>query len=296
MLTLESCRLCPRKCKVNRHLSLGFCGANDKIKVAKAALHFWEEPCISGKNGSGTVFFSHCNLSCVFCQNEKISRGGFGKEISTDKLGEVFLRLQDKGANNINLVTPTPYIPLILEALDKVRHKLTIPVVYNCGGYENPEIIPLLGDYIDIFLTDFKYYDGKIAKKYSKAEDYFDFALSSLKEMLKLCPYPVSDGSLMKRGVIVRHLVLPSHRGDSMKILDALSENFGTDSFILSLMSQYFPPNGLADFPEINRKVTTFEYDAVVNYAVDLGFKNAYIQDKSSAKDIFVPDFDLDID
>ncbi len=296
MLSLENCRLCPRNCGANRRISCGFCGATDKIKVAKASLHFWEEPCISGTQGSGTVFFSHCNLNCVFCQNHKISHGGFGREISTDKLGKIFLSLQDKGAHNINLVTPTPYVPLILKALDKVRHKLNIPVVYNCGGYEKPEIIRTLCGYVDIFLTDFKYFDGKSAEKYSCAKDYVEFAVTSLEEMVKMCGTPSFEGEMMKKGVIVRHLVLPSHRNDSAKILEILKEKFGTDSFILSLMSQYFPPTDLADFPEINRKITSFEYNSVVNSALDLGFKNAYIQDKSSAMDTFVPDFDLDID
>ncbi len=296
MLSLENCRLCPRNCGVNRCNSFGVCGAGDKIKVAKASLHFWEEPCISGTNGSGTVFFSHCNLLCVYCQNGKISKGGFGKEISPRELSEIFLALQNRGAHNINLVTPTPYVPLIIKALDMVKTELSIPVVYNCGGYENTETIRSLKDYIDIFLTDFKYYDKDLAKKYSHAEDYFDFALPALKEMISLCGKMEFKDNIMQKGVIVRHLVLPSLRQDSINILNILKENFGTKSFILSLMSQYFPPENLEKFPEINRKITSFEYNSVVNYALDLGFDNAYTQDRDSAKDIFVPDFDLDTD
>lgn len=293
MFDLKNCRLCPRNCGADRTKTSGFCGANDKVKIARAALHFWEEPCISGERGSGTVFFSHCNLLCVYCQNSKISRGGFGKEISTDKLSDIFLSLQEQGAHNINLVTPTPYITLIAKALDKVKHKLEIPVIYNCGGYEKPEVIRFLKDYIDIYLTDFKYYDKISAKKYSLAEDYPDFAYLSLSEMIKTKGKPYMENKIMKKGVIVRHLVLPSMRKESISLLRFLKENFGTESFILSLMSQYFPPENLADYPEINRPVTSFEYNSVVNEALSLGFNNAYTQERESAKDIFVPDFDL---
>ncbi len=293
MFDIKNCMLCPRNCGADRNVSKGFCGAKDSVKIARAALHFWEEPIISGENGSGTVFFSNCNLMCVYCQNKEISSGGFGKEISTDRLSEIFLNLQGKGAHNINLVTPTPYIPFIIEAIDKAQSKLKIPIVYNCGGYEKPEIISLLDKYIDIYLTDFKYYDKALAKKYSLSEDYPDFALSSLKKMIETKGKPVIEKGIMKKGVIVRHLVLPSNRNDSINILNVLKENFGTDKFILSLMSQYFPQDGLKEFPEINRKVTSFEYNSVVNFALDLGFSNAYIQEKESADNIFVPDFDL---
>ncbi len=293
MSELTKCSLCPRNCKVNRHETVGFCGAGDKIKVARSALHFWEEPLISGKNGSGTIFFSHCNLNCVFCQNYEISHGGFGKEISVEECASLFLKLQSMGAHNINLVTPTPYSSLIIKALDLVKDKLNIPVVYNCGGYENPELIEKLSPYIDIYLTDFKYYDKTLSKKYSLAENYREFALSSLEKMIKTKGKPKIKDSIMERGVIVRHLVLPSCREDSKKILSLLKERFGTDKFILSLMAQYFPPENLGNFPEINRKITSFEYDSVVNFAYDLGFKNAYIQERESAKESFVPEFDL---
>ena len=293
MSELSSCSLCPRNCGVNRYDAVGFCGAKDNIKVARAALHFWEEPCISGKNGSGTIFFSHCNLACVFCQNYEISHSGFGKEISIEDCASLFLKLQSMGAHNINLVTPTPYTSLIMEALDIVKDRLNIPVVYNCGGYENPELIEKLNPYIDIYLTDFKYYDKTLSKKYSLAENYREFALSSLEKMVESKGAPKIKDGIMERGVIVRHLVLPSCREDSKKILSLLKERFGTDKFILSLMAQYFPPENLGNFPEINRKITSFEYDSVVNFAYDLGFKNAYIQERESAKESFVPEFDL---
>ncbi|MBE7012153.1 MAG: radical SAM protein [Ruminococcaceae bacterium] len=293
MTDIEKCILCPRNCKVNRNNLKGFCGAGNSVKIARAALHFWEEPIISGKNGSGTIFFCHCNLMCAYCQNKKISSGGFGKNISTSGLSKIFLMLQDMGAHNINLVTPTPYIPFIIEAIDSIKPHLNIPVVYNCGGYEKPEIISLLNNYVDIYLTDFKYYDKALAKKYSLAENYPDFALASLEKMVETKGAPVIENGLMKKGVIVRHLVLPSHRNDSIAILNLLKENFDTDRFILSLMSQYFPPENLDNFPEINRKITTFEYNSVVNHALNIGFSNAYIQEKSSADKIYVPDFDL---
>ena len=293
MSELISCSLCPRNCKINRHETVGFCKAGDKIKVARCALHFWEEPIISGTKGSGTIFFSHCNLACVFCQNHEISHGGFGKEISVSECASLFFKLQSMGAHNINLVTPTPYASLIMEALDIVKDKLNIPVVYNCGGYENPELIEKLSPYIDIYLTDFKYYDKTLAKKYSHAENYSEFALSSLEKMIETKGAPKIKGGIMESGVIVRHLVLPSCREDSKKILSLLKENFGTDKFILSLMAQYFPPENLSITPEISRKITSFEYDSVVNFAYDLGFKNAYIQERESAKESFVPDFDL---
>lgn len=293
MSELMSCSLCPRNCKINRHEQVGFCKAGDKIKVARCALHFWEEPIISGKNGSGTIFFSHCNLNCIFCQNYEISHGGFGKEISIDECAQLFLKLQSMGAHNINLVTPTPYSSLIIKALDLVKDKLNIPVVYNCGGYENPDVIEKLTPYIDIYLTDFKYYDKTLSKKYSLAENYSEFALSSLEKMIETKGAPKIKDGIMERGVIVRHLVLPSYREDSKKILSLLKEKFGTDKFILSLMAQYFPPENLADFPEINRKITSFEYDSVVNFAYDLGFNNAYIQERESASENFVPEFDL---
>lgn len=292
MLDMKNCNLCPRECGINRERETGFCRAPKNIRLARAALHFWEEPIISGTRGSGAVFFSFCNLLCAYCQNEKISRQGFGKDISPKKLGEIFLSLQDQGAHNINLVTPTPYVPLIIRAIDGIKSKLFIPVVYNCGGYERPETIRALSGYIDIYLTDFKYLKSETAQKYSAAANYAEFAKSSLGEMIKTVGKPKIEDGIMKSGVIVRHLVLPSLRQESIEILRQLRESFGTDSFILSLMSQYFPPEGLK-FSELNRRVTSFEYNSVLKEALALGFDNAYIQERESASESFVPDFDL---
>ena len=290
----KSCTLCPRECGIDRTKATGFCGATDKIKAARAALHFWEEPCISGTQGSGTVFFSGCNLACCYCQNIGISRSGFGKEITAQRLAEIFLELQDMGAHNINLVTPTPYLPEIISAINKVRGSINIPFVANMGGYEKPETIRALKGYIDIFLTDIKYKDRDISSRYSKSPDYFEFAISSLREMLKICGTPkLDENGIMQSGVIVRHLVLPCCRQDSIDILKHLADTFGTDKFILSIMRQYTPNDHLEAFPEINRTVTTFEYNSVVNTALELGFKNAYTQEKSSAKKEYTPPFDL---
>lgn len=290
---LKNCTLCPRNCGVDRTRSVGFCGANDNIKLSRAALHFWEEPCISGTEGSGTVFFSGCNLACRYCQNHKISIDGFGEEITTKRLADIFLELQNKGAHNINLVTPTPYYPHIMSAIDLVRDKMHIPFLANVGGYEKPETIRMLKGYIDIFLTDIKYKSSEISRKYSIAPDYFEYAMDSLEEMISVCGAPRYDGKIMKSGVIVRHMVLPGFRKDSIEILKSLQKRFGVDSFILSLMSQYTPNGHLEDYPEINRRITTFEYHSVVDAALDLGFKNAYMQEKSSAKEEFTPPFDL---
>ncbi len=294
MNNLKSCRLCPRECGIDRTKATGFCGATDKIKAARAALHFWEEPCISGTQGSGTIFFSGCNLACCYCQNIDISLKGFGKEITAHRLAEIFLELQDMGAHNINLVTPTPYLPQIISAIAKVQGSIKIPFAANMGGYEKPETIKALAGYINIFLTDIKYKDPDISSLYSKAPDYFDFAISSLEEMLKICgPPKLDENGIMQSGVIVRHLVLPGCRQDSIDILQHLADTFGTDKFILSLMSQYTPNSNLECFPEINRPITTFEYNSVVNKALELGFQNAYTQEKSSAKKEYTPPFDL---
>lgn len=294
MKVLNNCTLCPRKCGVDRHTAFGICGAGKNIKIARAALHFWEEPCISGTDGSGTVFFCGCNLRCVYCQNHEISFGKQGKEISPSRLGQIFLELQAQGAHNINLVTPTPYIPHIIEAIDGVRDKVHIPFVYNTGGYETLESINILNNYIDIFLTDLKYFSPSVAKKYSNAEDYFDISMQALEKMLSTTqPLAFDKNGIMKSGVIVRHLVLPLLRHDSMKVLESLSSRFGTDSFILSLMSQYTPNGQLDLFPEINRPITSFEYQSVADAATNLGFKNIYFQEKSSAKQEYTPPFDL---
>ena len=291
---LKNCTLCPRNCGVDRTKTVGFCGATSHIKVARAAFHFWEEPCISGTKGSGTVFFSGCNLACRYCQNYEISIGGFGDEIPVERLGEIFVKLQSEGAHNINLVTPTPYLPQIMSAIDLVRENMHIPFVANVGGYEKPETIRMLKGYIDIFLTDVKYQSSEISKKYSSAPDYFRFATNSLAEMISLYGAPKLDGNgIMQSGVIVRHLVLPGCRKDSIKVIKSLAERFGTEEFILSLMSQYTPNGHLEDYPELNRRITSLEYYSVVDTALELGFETAYIQKKTSARTEYTPPFDL---
>ncbi len=286
---MHQCTLCPRNCKIDRTKTDGFCGATDKIKLARAGLHFWEEPCISGIFGSGTVFFSGCNLKCVYCQNKEISKNNFGKEISVNRLAEIFLELQQQKAHNINLVTPTHFVPQIIEAL-KIA-KLNIPVVYNTGGYETVETIKMLKGYVDIYLTDVKYFSEINAVKYSNAPNYFENAVNALAEMISQQPSASFDGDIMKSGVIVRHLILPSNKNDTINILKALKDKFGTDKFLLSLMSQYTPYEKY-DNPELNRKITSLEYKHCINEALNLGF-NGFMQEKSSAKQEYTPPFDL---
>lgn len=286
------CNLCPRKCNVDRKTAYGYCGEDDELKIARAALHYWEEPCISGKKGSGTVFFSGCPLGCVYCQNYELSHDGFGKKISVKRLAEIFLELQNQGAHNINLVSPTHFALQITEALKLCKKELSIPVVYNTGGYENLSTLHMLKDYVDIYLTDIKYFDNSLSKKYSDADNYFEIAFAAAKEMISQKKL-IFDNEILKQGVIIRHLVLPNYRKDSVKILELLKKSFGTDSFVLSLMSQYTPNGCLEKFPEINRKITSFEYNSVVNTAVELGFKYGYMQDKASAENKYTPPFDL---
>ncbi len=294
MKALKNCTLCPRNCKADRTVSTGFCGATDKIKIARAALHHWEEPCISGKSGSGTVFFCGCNLKCVYCQNFEISQQHFGKEITVNRLAEIFLELEALGAHNINLVTPTPYVPQICDAIDSVREKIKIPFVYNSSGYESLDTIHLLKDYIDIYLVDIKYKSSILSKKYSLAEDYFEKASAALSEILNQTGKPrFSDSGIMLSGTIVRHLVLPFCREDSLDILSYLADTFGTDKFLLSIMRQYTPNGNLSSYPEINRSLTTFEYESVTEFALQKGFENALVQGKQSANKKYTPPFDL---
>lgn len=290
----ELCNQCPRRCGIDRDISRGFCGTGNKIKVARAALHQWEEPCISGTRGSGAVFFCGCNLKCVFCQNSEISRGGGGKEVSSERLGEIFVELKNSGAHNINLVTPTHYARQIRTAIESVRSDINIPFVYNCGGYESICGLSRLSDYISVYLTDIKYFSNELARRYSRCNDYFERAVAALDFMIKAVGVPKYDkDGIMQSGVIVRHLVLPSHRHDSIRLLNYLKENFGTESFRLSLMSQFTPNGGLADYPELNRRITTFEYNSVTDTAYDLGFRDAYVQLRSSANAEYTPPFDL---
>lgn len=291
---LSKCNLCPRNCGVNRHETIGVCDAGDNIKLAYYSLHRWEEPVISGTNGSGTVFFSHCNLKCIFCQNKKISTGGYGKIISNDRLKEIFLELQKKGAHNINLVTPTPFVPLIADVLQEIKGKeLTIPVVYNTSSYENVETIKIMNGLVDIYLADLKYYSNELGLKYSRCNNYFDVASKAIDEMVKqVKTFEIVD-DLMKKGVIVRVLILPGHIEDSKKIIKYLYDKYH-DDVIISIMNQYTPIEKL-EYDNLNRKVTDDEYDEVVNYAYDLGVRMAFMQEGETQSESFIPDFDCSI-
>lgn len=291
---LSSCILCQHKCSVNRYDRVGFCGATDKLRVARASLHNWEEPCISGINGSGTIFFSYCNLKCVFCQNYSISHNSIGKEISIERLSDVFLELQSKKAHNINLVTPTHYIPQIIEALKIAKlNGLDIPIVYNTGTYENPDIIELLRGYIDIYLPDMKYFDNNFAFKYSLINDYFDCAKQNIEKMFNQVGEPVFDkNGIMQKGVIIRHLVLPTCKKDSKEIIKYLYDKYKNKVYI-SIMNQYTPPSrSLNKYPELNKPLSTKDYNEVVDYAVSIGVENGFIQEGETAKESFIPEFD----
>lgn len=319
---MKQCELCPRKCGINRYEQTGFCGLGAEIRIARAALHYMEEPCISGnvpekelnlpvtdrikmegkRLGSGTIFFSGCNLKCCYCQNYELSHENFGKNISVERLAEIFLELQEKGANNINLVTAVMYVPQIIKSLNMVKDKLKIPVVYNSGGYESMETIRLLKDYVDIYLVDIKYYSRELGVRYSVADNYFDYALRAVEEMMKQTGKPeFYDGKVMedaeavlKSGVIIRHLVLPGARRDSIRILNELAKRFDKNDYILSLMSQFTPYFKCSECKEINRRITSFEYDSVVKEAVRLGLDNTYIQDRTSVGEEYTPPFNLE--
>jgi len=294
---LSNCIICPRKCGVNRFTGQnGYCGTSAALIVARAALHFWEEPCISGTTGSGTVFFGGCNLKCVFCQNHSIAIGDCGREISVQRLATIFSELQQKGAANINLVTPTHYIPQIRDALLLAKEQgLQLPIVYNSGGYESVDSIRLLDGLVDIYLPDLKYYSSELSQKYSHASDYFEKAGAALAEMYQQVGMPTFDSAtgLMKRGMIVRHLILPGQTKDSKKILRYLHEAYG-DNIYISIMNQYTPLPHVAHIPELNRQVTTEEYDRVIRFALRLGIENAFIQEGETAQESFIPPFDLE--
>ncbi len=286
--------MCPRECLRDRNYEKGFCGADNNIRIARVGLHLWEEPCISYGKGSGTVFFSGCSLKCVFCQNHEISSGLRGRDVSADELSDIFLRVRDMGAVNLNLVNPTHYSSDIARALDKIKDKLGIPVVYNTGGYDKVETLKKFSGLVDIYLPDVKYYSREYSLKYSGAGDYFDIAIKAVSEMLRQTGYPeFDDDGHMKKGVLVRHLVLPTLYRDSMTILGKLSECFDASKMYISIMRQYFPTHKALDYPEISRKLTTLEYQKVVKCAESLGFTNGYTQEKSSAKEEYVPDFDF---
>ena len=291
---LKSCELCPRRCKVDRNVELGFCQAGEKIRVALVSLHEWEEPCLSGKSGAGTIFFSNCNLKCVFCQNFKISSENFGKDISVERLTEIFLEQQERGAANIELVTPSHYTPQICLALDAAKKfGLNLPVVWNSNGYELPETLELLKNRVDVFLPDFKYFDSKISNSFSGVKDYFEVASVAVKKMFDLVgEVKFNSQGLLIRGVLVRHLILPNFRSDSMKILDWLYKTFG-DKIFISIMNQYTPIFHASDFPQLDRKLTTFEYKSVIRHAEQLGIKNCFIQVGKTASEEFIPNFDF---
>ena len=292
----ENCLLCPRKCGINRRTGqTGVCGVSSEIKVARAALHYWEEPCISGKRGSGAVFFSGCSLHCVFCQNREISDGKEGKVISKERLSDIFIELADKGANNINLVTPGQYIPDIVWAVNDARSRgMKLPIIYNTSGYENMTELKLLEGIVDVYLPDFKYMDSTLSARYSRAKDYPSVAKQALSEMVRQQPDVVIDDStgLIQKGVIVRQLLLPGHVNDAKAVLKYLYDTY-RDHVYISMMSQ-FTPIALEDYPEINRTVTKREYERLVNYALEIGITNAFIQEGDVAKDSFIPAFDCE--
>ena len=289
-----NCKMCPRECGVDRRYKLGACKASDKIKVALASIHNFEEPCISGKNGSGTVFFSNCNLRCVYCQNFKISRDGFGKEISVQRLADIFLEQQARGVNNINLVTPTMYVESIIKAIKIAKENgLNIPIVYNSSGYEKVEMIKKLEGYIDIYLPDFKYATNRLSTKYSGVNNYVESALASIEEMIKQVGKPVFDNNgIMKKGVIIRHMILPNNVLNSKMVLKKIAEKF-KDSALVSVMAQYFPSGDADNYPEINRKINKDELKEIEDYLIDLNIENGYIQELGEHEEEYVPLFDL---
>lgn len=287
------CVLCPRRCGADRDKTKGSCGIGNRIKVARAALHYWEEPCISGDKGSGAVFFSGCALHCVYCQNREISDGRAGAEISTERLCGIFFELADKGAHNINLVTGDHYIPQIADAINEaVKHGFDLPFIFNCSGYESVDALKMLDGLIDVYLPDFKYLDPDIARDYSNAEDYPQIAMKAIEEMVRQCPACVFDeDGIIREGVIVRHLLLPGHVTDSKKVLKYLYEKYNNTIYI-SIMSQYTPMTGISEeYPELHRRVKRREYDRLTDYALRLGIEHAFIQDMTVAKESFIPEF-----
>lgn len=279
-------------CRADRSTASGYCKAPDGILASRAALHFWEEPCISGTGGSGAIFFSGCTLRCCFCQNYKISRTPRGKSISSERLAEIFLELQDQGAHNINLVTATHYLPWILPALDMVKEKLHIPVVYNCGGYERLETIQALSSYVDIWLPDLKYFSSDLSRRYSQAPDYFARASAAVQQMILQTGTPVfDDRGIMQKGVIIRHLVLPGQKEDSLQLIKWMAEELPEKQFYISLLSQYTPYEKNPDFPELNRRITSYEYQKVVEAALEAGLEQGFMQKRTSAKEEYTPSF-----
>ncbi len=290
----KNCRICPRNCGVDRTKTRGYCHETEQIYIARAALHMWEEPCISGEEGSGTVFFAGCNLGCVYCQNRTIALGNTGRAVSAERLSEIYLELQAQGANNINLVTAGHYLPAVAESLKLAKKAgLTIPIVYNSSGYEKAESLELLRGLVDIFLPDFKYLSKELAEKYSHASDYPEIAKKAIAKMAELGGEVEFDNrEIMKRGVIVRHLVLPGYVEESKEVIRYLYDTYG-DYIFISIMNQYTPMPGIEkEYPELGRKLTEAEYDEVVDYAIEIGVENGFIQEGETAEESFIPPFD----
>ena len=292
-MDLRHCTLCPRECGANRSVGAGFCGGDKDIRIARAALHFGEEPCITGENGSGTVFFSGCALRCKFCQNNPISQNGVGQIVSKERLSEIFLELQQQGAENINLVTPSHYAPMIADSLRAVKYKLNIPVVCNCSGYESAEILKCFDGLVDVYLPDLKYYSAEMSARYSDAGDYFKVASSALTEMYRqvgACNY--SSCGILQKGLLIRHLVLPGGKEDSKKLLQWIAEHFQKENIRISLMRQYTPCGDLSGCPELNRKLFSMEYTSVVRYASELELLG-YMQGRNCDNFSMTPTFDF---
>lgn len=312
---LENCTLCPRNCGVNRKKGeMGICGSTERIRLGRAALHMWEEPCISGVSGSGTVFFSGCSMHCIFCQNGQIANGTVGKEVTEEHLVEIFLRLQEQSANNINLVTPDHYVPQLVYVIEQAKRQgLHIPIVYNTSSYVKTDTIKALEGLVDIYLPDFKYYRSETAKQYAKAADYPNVAKAAIAEMVRQTGRPLfyekSTGRvmgaeefndaenggeiLMKKGTIVRHLLLPGQQQESREILKYLIETYGTDIYI-SILNQYTPVKKFQEYPKLNQKITASEYEQIIDFAIDAGIENGFIQEGDTAKESFIPDFDYE--
>ena len=290
-MDIKNCTLCPRNCHVDRTKNYGFCRASNEVEIALVSLHQWEEPCLSGKNGAGTVFFSHCNMQCIFCQNHEISTEGKGLKVSIKRLAEIFLEQQQRHAHCLDLVTPTHYVLEIIQALNIAKqHGLNIPIVYNSSGYENIKTLELLRNYVDVFLPDFKYFYSETAKEYSNAPDYPEVIKKAIAKMYELAGKPKFKNGIMQKGVIIRHLILPWHYKESLKIVEYLWETYH-NTIYLSLMNQYTPMYKALNHPKLKRRLTTFEYDKVVDFASELGFTNCYIQEGKTATEKFVPNF-----
>lgn len=290
----DKCSLCPRGCLIDRNNKVGYCNVNSQLKIARASLHLWEEPCISGEKGSGTIFFSGCNLRCVYCQNYNISHNGFGKEISVSRLVEIFFELKDRGANNINLVTPSHFVPLIKEAIIMAKEKgFDLPFVYNSSGYDSISTLKMLDGLIDVYLPDFKYFNNDLAVMYSKCPNYVEVVMEAIEEMYRqVGRFVFDENNMIKKGVIVRNLVLPNYVENSKNIIKYLYDTYA-DNIYISIMNQYTPCGKLEGYLEINRKLTSYEYEEVVEYAVSLGVCNAYIQEDGTCDESFIPSFDL---